>query len=168
MNDLLEEVEAMSKNPRARKILEEEFIKHHKTASSNWEEWSKVVEIAKRRINTTELRKEAAGLRKKKIEQIGKCEICDFSYKRILHMHHILPFRLGGNNDDDNLAVVCPTCHKLLHAAYQDALIGDLDIFGMTIIKMREIYGEDTYSRFAKILNKFIDNFITEEDQENV
>jgi hypothetical protein len=53
-------------------------------------------------------------LRPKKI-----CEICGFAKKNILHRHHIIPKQDSrSTNSDNNLAVVCPTCHSLIHSGY--------------------------------------------------
>lgn len=44
------------------------------------------------------------------------CEVCGFKKPSILHRHHIIP-RCDPRctNGDNNLAVVCPTCHSLIH-----------------------------------------------------
>lgn len=38
------------------------------------------------------------------------CYICEHDHD--LEVHHILPRRLGGNNDDDNLVALCVKCHR--------------------------------------------------------
>ena len=45
------------------------------------------------------------------VKQIGKCELCGFSDKRILMCHH----RNGKSNERQNLMVLCPNCHLLAH-----------------------------------------------------
>jgi hypothetical protein len=45
-----------------------------------------------------------------------KCEICGIIKKSILHRHHIIPRIDSRSTDsDDNLAIVCPTCHSRVH-----------------------------------------------------
>ncbi len=44
------------------------------------------------------------------------CEMCGLEKKSILHRHHIIPRTDTRSTDsDDNLAIVCPTCHSLIH-----------------------------------------------------
>lgn len=45
--------------------------------------------------------------------RIGKCEICGFSDKRILQVHHKDKNRK--HNTRDNLVLLCPNCHALEH-----------------------------------------------------
>jgi ferredoxin len=35
-----------------------------------------------------------------------------------LEQHHVVPRRLNGSDEDDNLVTVCPTCHKKLESLY--------------------------------------------------
>jgi len=45
----------------------------------------------------------------------NKCEVCGFSFKPILVVHHIKPISEGGDNSLNNLSVLCPNCHALAH-----------------------------------------------------
>jgi hypothetical protein len=47
----------------------------------------------------------------------SKCEICGIDKKSILHRHHIIP-RCDPRctNSDNNIAIVCPNDHSLIHA----------------------------------------------------
>lgn len=53
----------------------------------------------------------------------GKCELCrengPFEYKEsfFLEGHHIIPLSRGGKNEIDNIAALCPNCHKKAHYA---------------------------------------------------
>lgn len=71
-----------------------------------------------KRIRSDKLKADAAQLKKKLIDKKGACEICGFSFKPVLQIHHILPISQCGNNDIDNIICVCPTCHKTLHYMY--------------------------------------------------
>ncbi len=69
--------------------------------------------------------------KKKKSQKLNKkrpkvsCEVCGLKDKRILHRHHIIPRQdPRSTNNDGNLAIVCPTCHSLIHA-------GDIIIIGV-------------------------------------
>jgi hypothetical protein len=44
------------------------------------------------------------------------CEVCGLKKHLILHRHHIIP-RVDPRctNSDNNLAIVCPNCHSLIH-----------------------------------------------------
>lgn len=47
------------------------------------------------------------------------CEICGFAKSSVLHRHHIIPRQdPRSTNTDNNLAVLCPTCHSLTHAGH--------------------------------------------------
>lgn len=45
----------------------------------------------------------------------NKCHICNFSIQQILNMHHIIPVNLGGKDLIENLTLLCPNCHTLVH-----------------------------------------------------
>jgi len=47
------------------------------------------------------------------------CEICGLVKKTILHRHHIIPKQdPRSTNSDNNLAIVCPNCHSLVHSGH--------------------------------------------------
>jgi len=47
-----------------------------------------------------------------------KCEICGFDKSAALNLHHIIPqCDPRCTNDNSNLAVVCHSCHDLIHAS---------------------------------------------------
>jgi hypothetical protein len=54
-----------------------------------------------------------------------RCEICAFDAPAALNIHHIIP-RCDPRctNDNNNLAIVCHTCHDLIHA-------GEITIIGV-------------------------------------
>jgi hypothetical protein len=54
-----------------------------------------------------------------------RCEICAFDIPAALNVHHIIP-RCDPRctNDNNNLAIVCHTCHDLIHA-------GEITIIGV-------------------------------------
>lgn len=44
----------------------------------------------------------------------GKCEWCTVSIvKQAFEVDHIISLSSGGNNEEDNLAVACPTCNRI-------------------------------------------------------
>ena len=45
----------------------------------------------------------------------NRCEVCNFNFKEVLVVHHILPISDGGTNELENLSVLCPTCHAIVH-----------------------------------------------------
>ena len=57
----------------------------------------------------------------KKIQKIktqesnGTCEFCGCNIFPILEFHHIKMVSDGGNNDYDNIKLICPNCHSLIH-----------------------------------------------------
>lgn len=56
---------------------------------------------------------------RKKVRELHNftCEMCgateDDGYS--LEIHHITPLSQGGNNDIDNLMLLCTACHKAAH-----------------------------------------------------
>lgn len=48
-------------------------------------------------------------------ETNGNCEICGCCISAILEFHHIKMVSEGGNNNYDNIKLICPNCHSLLH-----------------------------------------------------
>lgn len=54
-----------------------------------------------------------------------RCEVCDYENPAALNIHHIIPRRDPRcSNDNHNLAIVCHTCHDLIH-------VGDIIIIGV-------------------------------------
>jgi hypothetical protein len=46
-----------------------------------------------------------------------RCEICNYDRSAALNIHHIIPkCDPRCSNDNHNLAIVCHTCHDLIHA----------------------------------------------------
>jgi len=46
----------------------------------------------------------------RKKNEVGECERCGKRHN--LHVHHIIPVRTGGTNDQYNLMVLCASCHR--------------------------------------------------------
>ncbi len=50
-----------------------------------------------------------------------KCQICEYSFIQfgvdISEAHHIVPFSISENNNADNIIILCPNHHRLLHKA---------------------------------------------------
>ena len=45
----------------------------------------------------------------------SECYICKEDFEPILEIHHKIALSGGGTNNLDNLVVLCPTCHRVLH-----------------------------------------------------
>lgn len=43
-----------------------------------------------------------------------KCMMCNWD-RTTLDIHHIIPKKQGGTNNDNNLICLCPNCHRLAH-----------------------------------------------------
>jgi predicted HNH restriction endonuclease len=48
------------------------------------------------------------------------CFVCENKMRSVLIVHHKIPVSQGGSNEMDNLVVLCPTCHAMVHRARQD------------------------------------------------
>lgn len=61
-------------------------------------------------------RKEARDSKKIVLERAGDhCEVCSFNCKYIPNIHHIVAVEDGGNGAPENLIVLCPNCHAIIH-----------------------------------------------------
>jgi hypothetical protein len=45
----------------------------------------------------------------------SRCYACGFSICTILRVHHLIPVSLGGTDKTENLVLLCPNCHTLVH-----------------------------------------------------
>lgn len=59
--------------------------------------------------NSTEWRK----LSKRLLKEYPVCEVC--STRRSELVHHIIPRSAGGTDSEENLLVVCRSCHERIH-----------------------------------------------------
>lgn len=60
--------------------------------------------------------KYVAGLKERLIQLRGSsCEICGFDTTKILVVHHVKQKAHGGSDDLENLQLICPNCHALIH-----------------------------------------------------
>jgi len=58
----------------------------------------------------------SASLKQQVLERYGnRCYACGFSIHSILVVHHCVPISLGGTDEIENLVLVCPNCHTLIH-----------------------------------------------------
>jgi 5-methylcytosine-specific restriction endonuclease McrA len=53
------------------------------------------------------------------VEAKHQCSKC---HEKTTHIHHITSVADGGSNNEDNLIVLCPTCHGRSAAALQEAV----------------------------------------------
>lgn len=53
------------------------------------------------------------------------CELCGNPIKEILEVHHKKPVSQGGTHDEDNLIVLCASCHAVIHACIERGGIND-------------------------------------------
>lgn len=97
------------------------------------------------------LKKEADKLKKGIIAEKGKCEICGFSYKPVLQIHHILPISKYGDNSPDNIMCLCPNCHKTLHTIYNS----NFDSTEL-MTHIYNNYGEAAAHKFIDTHGKFV------------
>lgn len=62
-----------------------------------------------------EERKIAKKARGKWLDYTQCCEVCEFNVQSVLRLHHIIPVAKDGSTSKDNLVVLCPNCHALVH-----------------------------------------------------
>lgn len=61
------------------------------------------------------------------LKEFGCCEVCGYDFKPTLQVHHIIPVSKGGSNDLENLSLLCPNCHSLIHSLMSDATTNSMD-----------------------------------------
>jgi HNH endonuclease len=75
-----------------------------------------------------------------------RCMICGASPANNehveLHLHHIIPFGVGGITDENNLITVCHTCHKGLYPEMDYSLF---DIIGVRMFEKRLLSDSNPY-----------------------
>jgi len=50
------------------------------------------------------------------ILKVGKCQVCGYNeFIDILEVHHIIERCNGGTDDNGNLILLCPNCHRKAH-----------------------------------------------------
>lgn len=116
--------------------------------------YEKQIDKCKHRVHRNIIQKEIACIRSELIEEHPSCQICGYNFKPILHIHHIVPLKMYGDNSRDNLIVVCPNCHKLLHKAYSAVM---KDRFLEYIKVFHFVHNLGCEDRFYPIVSKFID-----------
>lgn len=58
-----------------------------------------------------------------------KCVICGWG-ESTCDIHHIVPKKNGGSNANDNLIIVCPNCHRIIHTTdkYSTEFLKDFSV----------------------------------------
>ena len=80
-----------------------ENCKQHRVHYKNIQNINSLLDISKRTITKILKRSNA------------KCVICGWD-ESTCDIHHIIPKSQGGSNTSDNLIIVCPNCHRVIHA----------------------------------------------------
>jgi len=52
----------------------------------------------------------------------NKCYVCGYSLLSVLVIHHVKPVSEGGSNELENLVVLCPTCHAVVHTLLRNSI----------------------------------------------
>lgn len=116
--------------------------------------------------NKKKIRAEQTTIKKRilKRQKIAHCEYCGNKTKEILQIHHIEPIAKGGNNNLDNLIILCPNCHKSAHAG-----IIKKDELHKLKISPKELkdFQYDNMSPEYKIIMEKLDSYLFRLDQAN-
>ena len=95
------------------------------TLDSKSTEGKRVWTLARDTERDPKLRRQATALNREKNGGVIVCEACRFSdpLASMFDAHHILPLAVGIRESRvDDLAVLCPTCHRWAHAKAEDKL----------------------------------------------
>lgn len=49
-----------------------------------------------------------------------ECYICGNNHQHVLQEHHLIPQRLGGSDEEENLVTLCANCHNCIESLYDD------------------------------------------------
>ncbi len=57
-----------------------------------------------------------------------KCQICETTFPTTTggsysETHHLLPLGMGGFDVEENIVVVCPTCHRKFHSGSDEVIV---------------------------------------------
>lgn len=86
-----------------------------------------------------------------------KCDICGFDYKPLLQIHHILPVKMFGDNSNENIACLCPNCHKILHKTYEFIKKDSIADFLGLLSWVNRNYGKKAYEKYRDVLDIFFE-----------
>lgn len=107
-NTLVEEIDSINEN-------DVEFSKKY----YRYLELQRMIKLNRRADKQKEISEKRNFITKNKEEILeifnNRCEVCNFNFKEVLVVHHILPVSDGGTNELENLSVLCPTCHAIVH-----------------------------------------------------
>lgn len=54
------------------------------------------------------------------MNQESQCFICGIRNEKVLETHHLIPGRIGGSDDDENVVKLCRNCHVCVEELYDD------------------------------------------------
>lgn len=96
-------------------LTDKEIDKRYESLSN-----AKKIARAAKDLRRSSVSSEAKKMKQREIANgLNHCQMCGFDFAEILQIHHVVPIKDGGNNNTDNVVVVCPNCHKTLHKAYE-------------------------------------------------
>lgn len=92
-----------------KKQSEETIRKRIKRGAEHYNWQGGITPITRRRVRGIFWKKIADGIRNR---DNNTCQDCGFMGENIkLPVHHIIPFRISKNNNEDNLTTLCQSCH---------------------------------------------------------
>jgi len=70
-----------------------------------------------------------------------KCDLCGNPIAEALDGHHIIPVSHGGTHDENNLVVLCRSCHSVVHACIEAGGVADniRDYYADNVEKLEEL-----------------------------
>ena len=75
----------------------------------------------------------------------------------LLQIHHILPVRMFGDNSNENIACLCPNCHKILHKTYESIKKDSIADFLGLLSWVNRNYGKKAYKKYLDVLDMFFE-----------
>ena len=113
-----EDIKKFRKAHLGKKQSKETIIKRTKRGSEHYNWQGGITPLTRRRTRGVMWRQTADKIR---LRDNNTCLVCgDIGQDTKLPVHHIIPFRISKDNEDDNLMTVCSSCHIKLDKEYTD------------------------------------------------
>lgn len=85
----------------------------------------------------------------------GQCYICRMENSNLLEVHHIVPIKDGGDGSFENMVLLCPNCHAIVHNCIRCMNEKSVQKWCMQDW-IDEFWSKNQHDRFSDICKKYI------------
>ena len=105
---------------RMEKLLAKKAKENEEEKNEDIQDENKLVELPEPNLQQVGKRTPLNSALRKEVEARDEftCQSCGLrgqTFNKIFEVHHIVPVYLNGEDDLDNLVLLCPNCHKMVH-----------------------------------------------------